>query len=140
MIKLVPIINDSPYYHVIFNYMIGDADGYTSYDFTFTTCDEENIEEVMEYINILNKLKPLKGHWGVGFDDYPEEYPGEYIGLSEKEYDIFIDLLNSGNDLGIRGEICECLRDRTEYSFLVFQGAEVYYYDTFNTKYKVELE
>lgn len=137
MIKLVPIINDDPYYKVVFNYMIGDADGYTSYDLI---CKEEDIEEVMQYINILNKLKPFEGHWGVGFDDYPTEYPGDYIGLSEKEYDIFIDLLNSGDDPGIRGEICECLRDRTEYSFLVFQGASAYYYDIFNTKFNVELE
>lgn len=79
-------------------------------------------------------------NWGVGFDSYPSEYPGKYIGLSEEEYEIFIDLLNSGDDLGIKGEICECLRDRTEYSFLVFQGASVYYYDIFNTKFNVELE
>lgn len=137
MIKLVPIMNDSPYFQVKFQYMIGDADGYTSYDFN---CEEKDIEEVMKYINILNKLKPLEGYWGVGFDSYPSEYPGKYIGLSEEEYEIFIDLLNSGDDLGIKGEICECLRDRTEYSFLVFQGASVYYYDIFNTKFNVELE
>lgn len=137
MIKLVPIINDSPYYKVIFNYMIGDADGYTSYNFT---CEDEQIEEVMRYITILNKLRPLKGHWGICFEDYPNEYPGTYIGLDEKEYDVFKELLNSGDDTGIKGKICECLRSRTEYSFLVFQNAEVCYYDIFNTKYKVELE
>lgn len=137
MIKLVPIMNDYPYYHVIFNYMIGDAHGYTSYDFT---CDDEHVEEVMKYVDILNKLKPLAGYWGVCFENYPDEYPGKYIGLTEEEYEIFKELLNSGDDEGIKGEICECLRDRTEYSFLVFQGAEVYYYDIFNTKYEVELE
>lgn len=137
MIKLVPIINDNPYYKVIFNYMIGDADGYTSYDLTYK---DEQIEEVMKYITILNKLKPLEGHWGICFENYTNEYPGEYIGLSKEEYEIFIDLLNSDDDLGIKGEICECLRSRTEYSFLVFQGASVFYYDVFNTKYNVELE
>lgn len=137
MIKLIPIINDSPYFQIKFQYMIGDADGYTSYDFT---CGEEDIEEVMRYINILNKLRPLEGHWGICVEDYPDEYPGEYIGLSKEEYEIFKELLDSGDDDGIKGEICECLRSRTEYSFLVFQGVSVYYYDIFNTKFNVELE
>ena len=29
MIELIPIVNESPYYHVIFNYMVGDGDGET---------------------------------------------------------------------------------------------------------------
>lgn len=81
MIKLIPIENED--HHVIFNYMIGDADGNTTYDFT---CNESEIEEVVKYVSILNKLKPLKDHWGIYFDNYKKEYPGEYIGLSEEQY------------------------------------------------------
>lgn len=57
MIKLIPIKNQTPYYHVIFNYMIGDANGNTTYDFI---CNESEIEKVVKYVSILNKLKPLK--------------------------------------------------------------------------------
>ena len=72
------------------------------------------------------------------FDNYKKEYPGEYIGLSEEEYNIFTELsCYDGND-AIKVEICDCLRSETEYSFLVFQGVEIYYYNKNNTKYKVE--
>ena len=108
--------------------------GNTTYDFT---CNESEIEEVVKYVSILNKLKPLKDHWGI-FDNYKKEYPGEYIGLSEEEYNIFTELsCYDGND-AIKVEICDCLRSETEYSFLVFQGVEIYYYNKNNTKYKVE--
>lgn len=136
MIKLIPIENKTPYYHVIFNYMIGDADGSTTYDFT---CNESEIEKVVKYVSILNKLKPLKDHWGICFDNYEKEYPGEYIGLSEVEYNIFMDLLDCEFYISKeRSEIQSCLASRNEYSFLVFQGIEIYYYDENNTKYKVE--
>lgn len=135
MIKLIPIKNQTPYYHVIFNYMIGDANGNTTYDFI---CNESEIEKVVKYVSILNKLKPLKDHWGICFDNYEKEYPGEYIGLSEDEYNIFIDLLYSNDYEDIRGEISECLKSETEYSFLVFEKVDVYYYDENGIKYNVE--
>lgn len=136
MIKLVPIEKEPPRYHVVFNYMIGDADGYTTYGFTCESTEE--IEEAIKYISILNKLKPLKDHWGICFDNYTEEYPGEYIGLSEDEYNTFIDLLYSNDYDDIRGEISECLKSETEYSFLVFEKVDVYYYDENGIKYNVE--
>ena len=135
-IKLIPIKNQTPYYHVIFNYMIGDANGNTTYDFI---CNESEIEKVVKYVSILNKLKPLKDHWGICFDNYEKEYPGEYIGLSEVEYNVFMDLLDCEFYISKeRSEIQSCLASRNEYSFLVFQGIEIYYYDENNTKYKVE--
>lgn len=135
MIKLIPIENEDPYYHVIFNYMIGDANGNTTYDFT---CSESEIEEVVKYVSILNKLKPLKGHWGICFDNYKKEYPGEYIGLSEDEYNIFKSLICPNNFEDVREKISECLRSETEYSFLVFEKVDVYYYDENGIKYNVE--
>lgn len=136
MIKLIPIKNQTPYYHVIFNYMIGDANGNTTYDFT---CNESEIEKVVKYVSILNKLKPLKDHWGICFDNYEKEYPGEYIGLSEVEYNVFMNLLDCEFYISKeRSKIQSCLASENEYSFLVFQGIEIYYYDENNTKYKVE--
>lgn len=116
---------------------IGDADGYTTYDFTCESTEE--IEEAIKYISILNKLKPLKDHWGICFDDfYIKDYPGEYIGLSEDEYNIFKSLICPNNFEDVREKISECLRSETEYSFLVFEKVDVYYYDENGIKYNVE--
>ena len=147
MIKLT-LIEDKPnkpnhpYYYIEFNYMIGDGDGETEYGFA---CRKEDIEEVAEYVNILNKVKTLKGHWGICFDEYPEEYPGEYIGLSEEEYKIFYHLINLDDEdedtiLPIETTIGDCLRARTEYSFLVFEGINIYYYDENGKKFNVMIE
>lgn len=137
MIKLVPMKKEPPHYHVVFNYMIGDADGYTTYDFTCESTEE--IEEAIKYISILNKLKPLKDHWGICFDDfYIKDYPEEYIGLSENEYNIFKSLICPNNFEDVREKISECLRSETEYSFLVFEKVDVYYYDENGIKYNVE--
>lgn len=136
MIKLTPVKNEFPYYHIIFNYMIGDGNGHTEYDLT---CVSSEIEEVVKYVSILNKLNPLEGHWGVCFNNYPEEYPGEYIGVSKDEYTIFIDLLNPDNE-GIKGEISMCLKGEIEYALLIFEGVEIYYYNENNVKYSVEFE
>lgn len=101
--------------------------------------NDSEIEKVVKYVSILNKLKPLKDHWGICFDNYEKEYPGEYIGLSEVEYNVFMDLLDCEFYISKeRSEIQSCLASRNEYSFLVFQGIEIYYYDENNTKYKVE--
>lgn len=136
MIKLTPVKNEFPYYHIIFNYMIGDGNGHTEYDLT---CVSSEIEEVVKYVSILNKLNPLEGYWGVCFNNYPEEYPGEYIGVSKDEYTIFIDLLNPDNE-GIKGEISMCLKGEIEYALLIFEGVEIYYYNENNVKYSVEFE
>lgn len=139
MIKLTPVKNEFPYYHIIFNYMIGDGNGHTEYDLT---CVSSEIEEVVKYVSILNKLNPLEGYWGVCFNNYPEEYPGEYIGVSKNEYKVFIKLIECEEDYytSIKGAIHECLRSEIECSLLIFEGVEIYYYDENNVKYSVEFE
>lgn len=140
-LKLIPIEeNKDPYYHIIFNYMIGDGNGNTTYDFT---CSPEDIDEVIKYVSILKKLKPLKRHWGICFDNYSEEYPGDYIGLSEEEYKTFLHLLELEEEesTDIEFNICDCIKSRiNEWSFLVFEGIEIYYYDKNNRKYQVVIE
>jgi hypothetical protein len=91
MIKLVPIEKEPPHYHVVFNYMIGDADGYTTYDFTCESTEE--IEEAIKYISILNKLKPLKDHWGICFDDFYIKDYQENILDYQKTNIIYLNLL-----------------------------------------------
>lgn len=67
-----------------------------------------------------------------------KDYPGEYIGLSEDEYNIFKSLICPNNFEDVREKISECLRSETEYSFLVFEKVDVYYYDENGIKYNVE--
>lgn len=146
MIKLTliedkPNKSNHPYYYIEFNYMIGDGDGETEYSFA---CGKEDIEEVAEYVNILNKVKTLKGHWGICFDDYPKEYPGEYIGLSEEEYKKFIRILSLDeyDDLHSMTEknIHDCIKSSNDYHFLVFKGINIYYYDENGKKFNVMIE
>ena len=138
-LKLIPIENKLPYYHVIFNYMIGDGDGNTTYDFT---CDASEIEEIVKYVDIFNRLKPLKGYWGIVFDNLPREYPGEYIGVSREEYEILMHLINLENaESKIEEAIYDCIRsDIDSWNFLVFQGINIYYYDESNRKYKAVVD
>lgn len=128
-LKLIPIEeNKDPYYHIIFNYMIGDGNGNTTYDFT---CSPEDIDEVIKYVSILKKLKPLKRHWGICFDNYSEEYK-TFLHLLELEEEESTD---------IEFNICDCIKSRiNEWSFLVFEGIEIYYYDKNNRKYQVVIE
>lgn len=146
MIKLTfvedkPIKPNYPSYYIEFNYMIGDGDGETEYGFA---CGKEDIEEVVKYVNILNKLEPLKGHWGICFDNYPEEYPGEYIGLSEEEYKKFIRILSLDeyDDLHntVEENIYDCIKSSNGYHFLVFEGINIYYYDENGKKFNVMIE
>ena len=62
MIKILPIEKQKPHFVVTIHYMIGDADGDTEEVLSYETAEE--LEEVIPYIKILRKLKPLKNHWG----------------------------------------------------------------------------
>lgn len=92
MIKILPIEKQTPYFKVTIYYMIGDADGDTEETIIYET--KESLEEDIPYIKLLQKLKPLKGHWGIVFSDYSDVYPGKYIGLTKEEYSKFMDLLD----------------------------------------------
>lgn len=118
--------------------MIGDGDGNTTYDFK---CDASEIEEVTKYVDILNRLNPLKGHWGIILDNLPEKYPGEYIGLSEEEYNTLIYLLHLEDaETRIENALYDCIRSEEGYTFLVFKRVDIYYYDENNRKYKVVID
>ncbi len=51
--------NTKPHYLLEYEYMIGDADGQTS-EVVELSLDNPHIEK---YCRLLNKLKPIKGHW-----------------------------------------------------------------------------
>ena len=50
-----------PYYKLVYNYMIGDANGYTTEEET-VSLDNPYVER---YITLMNSLKTTKGKWGI---------------------------------------------------------------------------
>lgn len=83
-------------------------------------------------------MKPLKNHLGICFSNYPSEYPGEYIGLSEAEYAMFLQIL-SYNDTPSEFFTDSLYSERETY-FVVFQGIEVTYIDESSSKHEVLID
>lgn len=136
MIKILPIKEQSPHFEVTVHYMIGDADGDTEEAIMYET--EEALEQDIPYIKLLQKLNPLKGHWGILFSDYSKEYPGEYIGLTRDEYSKFIDLLDYENtpSESISSALCS---ERDSY-WVVFQDIDVTYVDESGRTHEVIID
>jgi hypothetical protein len=144
----------NPYYELIYNYMIGDGKGNTTEEVIVSV----NNPFVERYVKLLNSLQPTKNHWGIVFernriyesyqegqitkDDYlflermmKEDYDEDYDEDDEEE-DIFI---VSKADEDYASEFYEGVRGQTEYSFLVFEGVELYYYDEYGVKHETEI-
>jgi len=137
-----------PYYELVFDYMIGDANGDTTETIT-TSVDNPHVER---FVKLINSLKPLNGTWGIVFCEYEVEGFSEQLELEDYQF------LNAAL-FGIHGRedlddnpyfaegfednyLCEFedgVRGETEYSFLVFQGVDLYYYDEYGVKNETEI-
>lgn len=138
MIELIPVKITKPHCEVTFHYTIGDDDGYTRYNFN---CSLEEVEEVAKFVSILNRLQPIKYHSEIVFEDYYSGYPGEYIGVSEEEYNLFMEVLCYTRELtNMEEKINYCLRSNlvNEIAYLVFSGVDIYYYDENGNQYYVK--
>lgn len=103
-----------------------------------TEYTKEQLQQIGMEITHMDSLKLTEEERKFMIDSCYYIPPCYFEWLSEEEYNIFTELsCYDGND-AIKVEICDCLRSETEYSFLVFQGVEIYYYNKNNTKYKVE--
>lgn len=160
MIKIVTDVPKTskiqePAYLLTYNYMIGDANGDTVEEIDVSL--KNPFTE--RYVTALNKLQPTKGHWGVMLEDgrmYAHLQEGhitqdEYIILqtafSYGEYDpIELEefeekdnpLILSEEDKEFLAEFSEGVRADAEYSFLVFQGANLEYIDEFGVAHQTE--
>lgn len=133
MIEILPIEYTSPYFKVVVHYMIGDANGNTEEVLHYS---REDLEERIQLILALNKLQPMKGCWGICFDNLPEEYPGSYIGVSEEEYALIIRAIEDDEySLDWRNP----LYSEREGYFVVFEGITVTYIDENNAEHQVKL-
>lgn len=147
-----PKKKQDPYYILKYEYMIGDANGYTNEKIT-VSADNPFIER---YVKLLNKLEPTKGTWGIilsygnrmwshhqegqiTLDDYnflnrlafPES-------LDEEEDEESINYFKTEQENDWADEFYEGVRSDTEYSFLVFQGVELKYVDEYGKKHKTK--
>jgi len=132
-----------PYYILKYNYMIGDADGDTSKKVQISL-DNPFIER---YVTLINKLEPLTGTWGIVFDSCEFENFYNEGQLTKNDYEFLkgmmfgveseFEVKPEDNDFSC--EFYEGVRGDAEYSFLVFEGVELFYYDEFGEKHKTEI-
>ena len=152
-----------PYYELTIDYMIGDANGDTIETMDIGKDDAKGLETVEKVIKILNKLKPPKGRWGIILDIYKLKDNLRDKQITEEEYDFlskvsseYYYLENTLPDIlrekGHTDEEIETLveeasendeeigyfqyifKGETEYSFLVYQGVSLVYYDETGVK------
>jgi len=127
-----------PYYLLEYDYMIGDANGDTSEKVNLSL-DNPYIEK---FVTLINKLKPLKGTWGIVFEGSIFDFHNAGQ-LTEEEYEFLDVLMFEDSELidklklddKYAYEFLEGVRGETEYSFLVFKGATLYYFDEFGEKH-----
>ena len=134
-----------PYYELKYNYMIGDADGNTSEKVSLSA-DNPFIER---YVKLLNGFRPLKGHWGTVFHNNILDKLLEEKQITEDDYNFLDVTMNEEPDATFEVpkeqekflyEFFDGVRGDTEYSFLVFQGCELSYFDEFGTKNKTKIK
>lgn len=150
MIRHIPITPQlkpgKPYYKLIINYMIGDADGETTAEAKLSV-DNILIEPVCR---ALDKLDKTDGCWGICLS--PEDMDNHFKEGQITEYEC--DLLQKVMDSDYRfvdetvddtmpeeflNEFENVLLKDTEYSFLVYQSYYLTYFDEngveFNTQF-----
>ncbi len=124
----------TPYYLLVYNYMIGDADGNTKKEVELTV----NNPYIERYVTLLNNLKPTKGNWGISLTHRDLEVAYKEGQLREEDYE-FLKTAMFGDeeyeDDGFIYEFYEGVRSEMGSSFLVFQSAELFYSDEYGKKH-----
>ena len=145
MIKIVepktPKKKIKPYYLLVYNYMIGDADGNTTEEVKLSA-DNPYIER---YCTLLNSLKPTKGTWGIMLEQNGIEEAFNEKQISQDDFEFLKktmfedDWYDEEKDEEVDDymtEFAEGVRSDAEYSFLVFEGVDLYYIDEYNKKHE----
>lgn len=135
-----------PYYRLVFNYMIGDANGDTTEE-TETSIDNPYLER---FVKLLNGLEPLKGHWGVMLEDYRLQRHVKEGHITQEDYEFLAPMMfydwEEENDIeadyddGHKYGFMDCIRAEAEYSFLVFQGIDLFYYDENGVEHETKIK
>lgn len=145
----------TPYYILKYNYMIGDANGYTNEKVIIS----ENNPFLERYVTLLRSLKPTTGRWGIVFDEYrlfnhykegqitKDDYAFlikmmfENVDINEDEdEEQFDEFIVNPEDEEYSFEFYDGIKGDTEYSFLVFEGVDLHYVDEYGEKHKTIIE
>lgn len=130
-----------PYYLLTYNYMIGDADGYTSEEVELSA-DNPHIER---HCKLLQKLKPIKGHWGISLNQEQINNALKCKQITKSDYDFLFRTmfpydLDEEDENYIEDKFLDefdsGIKSDTEYSFLTFQDLELIYVDENNTHHQ----
>jgi len=138
-----------PHYYLIINYMIGDSNGDTIEE-SEISLDNPFLER---FCKILKKLKNPKGCWGIKLDEEAIEANYKQKCITKDEKDFFLNILQvegmeeeesdkffkSEEEAQFAVEISELIRTETEYSFLTYQGFELFYVDENKKRHKTRL-
>lgn len=133
-----------PYYLLEFNYMIGDADGDTQGE----ACVSIDNPFVERFVTLLNKLQPPKGYWGFGLEEDKLEAIYKEGQITEDDFKFLCRTLFEGSEEDYfktqeendwADEFFEGVISYVEYSFLSFEGVDLYYFDETGKKFKTRI-
>lgn len=128
-----------PYYMLKYHYMIGDADGYTSKK-VHVSLENPFVER---YVTLLNSLKPIILEEDRIFDCLKE---GQ---ITEDDYNFLLKMMFEESDSTFEvseengnyaDEFFKGVSSDTEFSFLVFEGVDLFYIDEYGIKHKTKIK
>jgi hypothetical protein len=126
-----------PYYLLEFNYMIGDADGHTEEKMK---CPIKDADVIERFVTLVNGLKPLKGTWGIVFEKYDFNKFLKEGQLNQEDYDFLKNVMFwDDEEKDMNGYFADYIKGEAEYSFLVFEGVGLYYYDENGVKHETKI-
>lgn len=127
-----------PYYKLVFNYMIGDADGQTKKEMTLGV---EHADTIERFVKLINSLEPTNNTWGIVLDSYDFHKFLDEGQLNEEDYKWLKGVMfEDYDDDETTPLFWECVMGETEYSFLVFEGVSLFYYDEHGVKHKTRIK
>lgn len=137
-------VSTKPHYLLVYNYMIGDANGDTTEKVKLSV-DNPYIEK---FVKLLNSLKPTKETWGLILDFSSIERIYKEGQINKKDYNFLLRIMfkrkecesNISDEDNYANEFFKGVRSETPYTFLVFKGCDLFYIDEngsqFNTIFK----
>lgn len=124
--------------------MIGESDGYTTETATLSL----NNPFIERYVELINSLKPINGGWGITLDKNEILESLNENQINEYDYNFLVTMMFkdgegdyevSLEDEAYSHEFYVGVCSETEYSYLTFEGAELFYYDEYNHQYETEI-
>lgn len=148
---MIKIIEEKPkskkhkkHYLLIYEYMIGDANGHTSEE-VIVSFDNPFLER---YVKLLGKLKAPNGRWGLSLDEFHIKLCFEQGQISKDDFEflkamMFEDATTefeiTGENEDFSTEFWEGVKSQTGYSFLTLEKCELLYYDEWGRKYQTKI-